>query len=100
MFIVQLLILERNRELVTRNRSSTLHQRLHLLFRQSDQQDAVLACIGMKNIGKGGCDDAAKAVIRKRPGCMLTRGSTAEVLPRNQNFRALVVRTIQNKIRM
>ena len=100
MVIVQLLVFERNRQLVARDGSGALHQRLHLFLGQGDQQEAVFACVGMKNVGEGGRDDAAKAVVGERPGRMFARGSAAEVLARHQDFCVLVVRVIQDEIRV
>src|SRR5580704_10489319 len=100
MFIVQLLVFERNRKLITWNGRGTLHQRLHLFLGQSNQQNAVLARVGMKNVGEGRRDHTTKAVVGKSPRGMFARGSTTEVLSRDQNLRILVVRMIQNEIRM
>src|SRR6202453_3369954 len=100
MVIVQQLVLKRNRELVAGNRSRTLHQRLHLFLRQGDQQDAVLARVGVEDVREGRGNDAAKTVVRKRPGSMLTRRSTAEILARHQDSSIPVIGMVQNEDRM
>src|ERR1700722_3646789 len=100
MVVVQHLVLERNCELVAGDRSRTLHQRLHLFLGQGHQQEAVLAGIGVKDIREGRGDDAAETIVRKRPGCMLTRRSAAEILARDQDSSIPVVGVVQNEVRM
>ena len=100
MIVVQPLVFQRNRELVSLDGGGARRQRLHVLLGQGDEQEAVFARIGMKNIGEGRRNNAAESVVGKRPGGMLPGGSAAEVFARDQNLRALVARVIENEIGM
>src|ERR1700722_5150948 len=71
-----------------------------MFLRQGDEQDAILARVGMENIRERRRDHTAETVVRESPGRVFPRGSAAKVLARHQNFCIFILRLIQHKIRM
>jgi hypothetical protein len=95
--VSQQLVFERNLQLIARQGSGAFHERPHLLFRQGDEQDAVFARVGVKDIGEGWSDHATKAEVGQGPGGVLARRPAAKILARHQDFRVLIVGMIQNE---
>src|SRR5689334_13562300 len=67
-------------------------QGLYLICIQWDGQQADVQAVVVKDVCEVGSDDGAKAVLRKRPGCVLTRGATAEIFACQKNACSLVTR--------
>ena len=80
---------KRDGELVVGNGLGVVQKLGDLLFSEADEDDAVLAGIREEDVGEGGRDDDAKAVIAEGPGGMLAAGTAGEVLAGDENLRAL-----------
>ena len=87
-------------ELVAGKRRDFVEERAHLRFAENDRQEAVLEAIVEEDVGKTGCDHAAKSVLVQRPGRVLTRGAAAEILARQQDGGALVTRLVEHEVRI
>src|SRR5690606_20784518 len=61
---------------------------------------SILHAVVEENIGKTRRDDAAEPVVVQSPGGVLAAGAAAEILPRQQDARALVARLIHDEIRI
>src|SRR5436190_11407283 len=92
------LFLEVDREPEPRKSGELVEQPIHFAFGEGDRQQAVLAAVAEKYVGVGWRDERAKTVLGKRPGCVLPRASTAEVLARKQYAGAFVPRLVENEI--
>ena len=62
------------------------------VFGEADEDDAVLAGVGEEDVGEGGRDDGAEAVLVEGPGGVLAGAAAAEVLFGDEDLRALVAR--------
>ena len=56
------------------------HQRIDLVLRQRDQQEAVLERIVEEDVGEGGADHHTDSVVDQRPGRVLAARAAAEVV--------------------
>ena len=56
-----------------------LHQRLDVLLRQHDRQQADLRAVGEEDVGEARGDDRLEAVVLQRPRGVLAAGAAAEV---------------------
>ena len=56
------------------------------------EDDAVLAGVGEEDVGEGGRDDGAEAVLVEGPGGVLAGAAAAEVLFGDEDLGALVAR--------
>ena len=100
MVVVNVVIFKRNGEVIIVDGRGAMEQEFDLFIGKRDQQDAVLAGVGVEDIGEAGRDDHAKSVIVERPGCMLARRSAAEVFAGDENLRALVAGVVDLEVRV
>ena len=77
----------------------TVEESVHNLGRQSDRQHPVLETVVVKDVGKVRRNHGAKAVFGQGPYRVLAARTTAEVLPRKKNRRALVAWRVENEVR-
>ena len=57
-----------------------------MLFTEADEDDAVFTGVGEEDVGEGGCDDGAEAVVAERPGGVFAAGAAAEVLSDDEDL--------------
>ena len=69
-----------------------------LRLRSGGEDDAVLAGVGVEDVGEGGRDDGAEAELVDGPGGVLAGGAAAEVLLGDQNFSALVLGLVEHEV--
>ena len=86
------LLFKRDGELIVGDGLGVVQQLRDLLFTEADEDDAVLAGVGEKDVGEGGSDDGAEAVVAERPGGVLAAGTAGEVLAGDEDLRTLVAR--------
>ena len=72
----------------------------NLLFAEPGQHDAVLAGVGKEDVGEGGRDDDAEAVVGERPGGVFAARSAGEVFAGDEYLRALVARIVEHERRI
>ncbi len=77
-----------------------LEQAVHRLLVEDDRQDAVLETVVEEDIRKARRDDDAKAIVEQCPRRVLTRGTAAKVLARQQNTRTLEARLVKHEVRI
>ena len=70
----------------------------HLGLGQHDRQQAALERIIEKDIAVGRRNHHSETALEQRPGCMFTRGTAAEILPRHQHRGIAIARLIENEI--
>src|SRR6478672_4053079 len=75
-------------------------QRIDLVGRQHDRQQAVLETVVVENVGEARRDDRAEAVFLQRPWRVFPRGAAAEVLAGQQHAGALVARRVEDELRV
>ena len=66
-------------------RGGTAKEVVDILLLESDREHAVLEAVGVEDVGEGGGDDDAEAVVGQRPGGMLTARTAAEVAAGQQD---------------
>src|SRR5262245_6257614 len=81
-------------------RGGLVEQAIDLVLAQHHRQEAVLEAVGEENVGEGRRDHAAEAVVHQRPRRVLARRAAAEVLAREQDVRALVLRPVEHELRV
>ena len=64
---------------------------------EADEDDAVLAGVGEEDVGEGGGDDGAEAVLVDGPGGVLAGGAAAEVALGEEDFGALVLGLVEDE---
>src|SRR6478736_4297703 len=84
----------------SRERRRFVEQLVDLVLAQHYRQKAVLEAVVEENVGERRRDHAAEARVHQRPGRVLARGAAAEVLAREQDARALVLRPVQHELRI
>src|SRR3990167_10881315 len=77
---------------VTRRRFRLAKQAIHRVALQHDRQQTILEAVVVENIGVAGRNDNPEPVIHERPRGMFARGTTTEIVEREQDLRALVAR--------
>src|SRR5919202_4402946 len=86
------------------------HPRLGVLLAQTDKlvvgllvdpdrQKAILECIVREDVGEVGRDDRLETCSLQRPRRMLARAAAAEIVARDQDFRARRLGLVQREIR-
>src|ERR1035438_744985 len=94
------LLLERNHELIARNRLCVLKKRLDLFFRKANKYDAVFARIRKEDIGKCWRDHTAEAKVAQCPCGVLATRAAAKVLSGYQNLCVVVARIVDDEGRI
>src|SRR5467141_3190909 len=92
------LLLEVDNQPEPRKSGDLMEQPVHFRVGERDRQQAVLAAVVEKYVGVGRCDERAKTILGKRPGCVLPRASAAEVLARKQYAGTPVARLVEDEI--
>ena len=67
-------------------------------FGEADEDDAVLAGVGEEDVGEGGGDDGAEAVLVDGPGGVLAGGAAAEVALGEEDLGALVLGLVEDEV--
>jgi hypothetical protein len=60
---------------------------------------AILERIVAEDVGDLGADHRAKAIVQQRPGCVLARGTAAEIAAADKDVAACGVRLIECEVR-
>src|SRR3954454_21865606 len=81
-------------------RVRALHQLLHLILRELHRQQPGLQRVLPEDVAERRCDHGVEAVILECPRCVLARRAAAEVAARNEDARALRLRTVQLEARI
>src|SRR3954471_15185523 len=85
---------------VDRDLAAILHERLHLLLRQDDGDEADLHAVRAEDVAERRRHDRLEPVLLQAPGRMLARGATAEVPPGEEDLRALRFRSVELEVRV
>ena len=78
--------------------AAALRQEVDVSFRQADENHAILAGVREEDIGEAGCDDGEETEVSKGPGGVLARTAAAEVLARDEDLRASVLRLVEREV--
>src|SRR5215211_44374 len=70
------------------------HEFGDLLVLERDGEHAVLRAVVLEDVGEGGGDDCAEAVVEQGPGRVLARRAAAEVTPGEEHRGARVARLV------
>src|ERR1700692_211950 len=97
LFVAHLALFQIDDEFVIFFLASAPHHLSGCLLAELHGKKTILGAVVGKDIGEGGRNDGAESKISQRPYRVLTRGTAAEILPRNQNARACVARLVQNE---
>src|SRR5258708_2152983 len=68
--------------------------------RNHDRHERVLQRVALEDVGEGGADDDAEAVLHQRPRRVLARTAATEVVSRHQDLRSLGGGLVQREIRV
>ncbi len=71
---------------------------LHFFFGEAGEDDAVLAGVGVEDVGEGGGDDGEEAVLVEGPGGVLAGAAAAEVFLGDEDLRALVLGLVEDEV--
>src|SRR5215469_195904 len=77
---------------------SALGDALDGRLRQFDNEQTVIAGVVAEDVGERWREDYSKAEFSECPGCVLARGSTAEILSGHQNCRIAKVLTVEHEV--
>ena len=94
--IVDLALLEIDGDLVVGEFRCPASDLGDFVFAQNHGQHAILHTIVGEDVGERWRNEDAETEILQRPDGMFSRGSTTEILSRNQNTRARVAWMVQN----
>src|SRR5271168_3581027 len=97
MAIVDFALLEIDCDLIVVNFGCPASYLADFVFTQNHREHAILHTIVGKDVGERRRDQDAKTEILQRPHGMFSRGTTTEILSRNQNTRPRIARMVQNK---
>src|SRR5687768_11187115 len=94
------LLLQVDDQAKARKCGALVEQAVDLGLAQHHRQEAVLERVGEEDVGIRGRDHAAEAVFQQCPGRVLARRAAAEILAREQDARALVLRPVEHEVRI
>src|SRR5690242_7901 len=94
------LIQQRHVQFVATALFGSIQQSVHMALCELYQNNAVVSGIGVEDVCKARSDDYAETVVQQRPSSMFSRRSAAEVLPRQENRCAGILRLIQYEARL
>ena len=68
------------------------------LLRHDDRQERILEGVALEDIRERSADYRPEAELRQRPRGVLARTAAAEIVARQQNFRVLSARRVEDEI--
>jgi hypothetical protein len=92
------LVDEGDGDLVLRIGGAALEQGLNLFFAEAGEDNAVLAGVGVEDVGEGGGDDGAEAVLEDGPGGVLAGAAATEVLFDDEDLGTLVLGLVEDEV--
>ncbi len=94
------LLVEVDGEPVARNRLRVAHERSDLIVGKGDGEHAILEAVVVEDVGIGGGDNRAEAIVVKGPRSVFPRGATAEVMAGDEDGGAVVARLVELEVRI